>query len=1077
MWIPPLLVPVDRSLSCPIRVLCGRSMADVHSWCRRSVPGAIVFMCSLAAYISCGRLQAQSVPTTDLGSTSAAQTATLTIATAGTTGTTVAKAVHVLTQGASGLDFAYDSGGSCAVSRAYAVGQTCTVEFSFTPTHPGTRYGAVQLLTSSGAVLATEFIYGKGIGPQLNFSPATQSLIGSGLNRPFDVAADGNGNVYIVDNNNNRVLKETFASGSYTQTTLASGLSSPQGVAVDGAGNVYITNSSANTVVKETLSAGSYTQSTIISGLDYPVGVAVDGSGDLYVVSRNNNQVLKETLSPSGYSQSTIVIGLNSPEYLAVDGSGNVYIADTDNNRVLKETLSGGNYAQTTIGSGLDAPYGVAVDGVGNVYIADTFHHRVLKETVAGSGYQQSTVVTSGLVDPLAVATDGSGNLYIDNFGPSIVDKEDSADAPSFSFVTPTAVGTTDTTDGAMTLTLSNIGNADLTFSTPETGTNPSITEGFTIGGSSTCPQLSSSSSPGTLAPDTSCTDLVSFAPVLTGTFSGFLVTTDNNLNAGLSTQSVALNGPATDATGTTAQRITFPQPASPVSSGASATLTATASSGLAVYYTVSGPATVSGSIVTYIGSGTVVVTANQDGNVSYAAAIAVSHTVSVNVDKSQTKIARITSRTATIDVFGFGFTAPSGTLAFNDITSGGPASGPVTLNTATATTALTSQVTTSTGAHSLPDWTTLGDINGDGKLDLVTSLYQANSVSVQLGNGDGTFQAATTILIAAGFGPAECHLVSLHGNGTLDLIVGSFDVNKIAVLLGNGDGTFQSPVFYTAGSSGNASTSLTTGDFNDDGKVDVAVADNKDNTISIFLGDGSGALSLSGVPILVGGDPGTIRAGDFNGDGYSDLAVANYHSGTVTILLNKQNGTFTTTTLSAGSGADSGPEALAITGSGISLQLAVANYRDNAVSILDSNGDGTFGAQKILAVGKGPDDISFADFNGDGIEDLVVTNFADGTVDLLLGSGAGSFTLVGSFEVGVGPFSAAVGDIDLDGTPDLVVANCFSNNTGVLLDGTQISVSYTGLSMTPSHTLDAVYTPDGSSRYGQSTSAYVNAP
>jgi hypothetical protein len=447
------------------------------------------------------------------------------------------------------------------------------------------------------------------------------------------------------------------------------------------------------------------------------------------------------------------------------------------------------------------------------------------------------------------------------------------------------------------------------------------------------------------------------------------------------------------------------------------------------------------------------------------------------NLGHSSTTIAALTATTATIDVFGFGFTAPSGQLAFTDTTSSNPVAAPVTLNTATATTGLTPQVTTSTGVNSLPDWTTLGDINGDGKLDLVASIFGTDSVSVQLGNGDGTFQAATTILISAGFGPAENHLVSLRGNGTLDLIVGSFHVNQIAVLLGNGNGTFQSPVFYTVGSSTNPPTSFTTGDFNDDGNLDVAVANTGNNSISILLGNGSGALTPLGAPIPVGREPEAIRAGDFNGDGFSDLAVANYRDGTVTTLLNNKNGTFTATPISVGSGPGSGPQALAIIGSGSSLQLAVANYLDNTVSVLNSNGDGTFGAQTIKPVGRGPDDISFADFNGDGVEDLVVSNYLDGSVDLLLGSSGGSYTLTGPFTIGNNPYSAAVGDLDGDGTPDLVVSNCTSNNTGVLRTGAQISVPYTGLALVPGDTLHATYTPDGASKYGTSTSAGVTAP
>jgi len=458
------------------------------------------------------------------------------------------------------------------------------------------------------------------------------------------------------------------------------------------------------------------------------------------------------------------------------------------------------------------------------------------------------------------------------------------------------------------------------------------------------------------------------------------------------------------------------------------------------------------------------------DGN--YASA---STTVSLTIyGRSQTTIASLTATTAQISVFGFGFSAPSGQLDFDNVTTGSPVTGPVSLDTTTATSSLLPQVTTSTGSNSLPVWTELADLNGDGIMDLVTSVFGTDSVTVQLGTGDGTFGAATSILISSGFGPAEVHAVSLRPGGTLDLIIGSFNTNQIAVLLGNGDGTFQTPAFYTVGSAANTPTSLTTGDFNHDGNLDVATANTSDNTVSVLIGNGSGGLTISGSAIAVGRVPQAIRAGDFNGDGFSDLAVANYADGTVSLLKNNDDGTFRATVKAVGSG----PQALGIVEVGSDLLIAVANFGSDTVTVLDDVGNSAnFVVRATVNVGAGPDEVRFADINGDSIPDLIVGNYTDGTLNIAVGSAGGTYTVLGPFTIGTKPYSAAAGDLNGDGTPDIVVANCFSNNTGVLLDGTQISVPYTGLTLPGGNTLNAVYTPDESSKYGASTSPDVTIP
>jgi hypothetical protein len=451
----------------------------------------------------------------------------------------------VLTQGAAtGGDFADAGTGTCTTngtSHTYSPGDSCTMLVTFSPKFAGARYGAALAEDSSGNILATGYLYGVGAGPQAIFLPGTESVVASspGLTNPQGVTVDGSGNVYIADYTNRQVLKETMSGGTYTLSTVASadnGLGTPEMVAVDGSGNVYIADSAGNKVWKETLSGGGYTQSTVASsqsgGLASPSGVAIDGSGNVYIADTDNNRVLKETWWAGVYTQSVLATStLSHPFGVAVDVSGNVYITDSSNNRVLKEMWSSGVYAESTVvSSGLNFPVSVEVDGNGNLYITDYYNNRVLKETPSDGSYSQSTVTTSPLLYPFGVAVDGSGNIYIVDTNHKRVLKEDLADAPTLNFAA-TKLGLT-STNSPQTEMVENIGSSSLTIPTPTTGLNPSISSGYTLDNSSTCPQLSTSSSPGTLAPGASCTYAMNFTPTLGGPDSGSLALTDNNLNA-----------------------------------------------------------------------------------------------------------------------------------------------------------------------------------------------------------------------------------------------------------------------------------------------------------------------------------------------------------------------------------------------------------------------------------------------------------------------------------------------------------------------------------------------------------------
>jgi hypothetical protein len=340
-----------------------------------------------------------------------------------------------------------------------------------------------------------------------------------------------------------------------------------------------------------------------------------------------------------------------------------------------------------------------------------------------------------------------------------------------------------------------------------------------------------------------------------------------------------------------------------------------------------------------------------------------------------------------------------------------------------------------------------VGDFNGDGKLDLAVANGDDPSplpvipgrVSILLGNDDGTFGDATNF--AVGAVPTSVTVGDFNGDGKLDLAVANFGGNNVSVLLGTGTGSFEAAINVTIET---GARFVAVGDFNGDGKLDLAVAYSGDDSVSpvkppslsILLGHGDGtfAAPINPPPPLSDGDiPTSLAVGDFNGDGKLDLAVANSGTNDVSILLGAGTGSFgAAATFTVGTG----PVFVAaddFDGDG-NLDLAVVNSGSNNVSILLGTGTGSFDAAKNFTVGIAPVSVAVGDFNGDGKPDLVVANSGNNKVSLLQGKGNGTFGTATNFSAGSNPWSVAVGDFKTDGKLDLAVTNLRGNNLTIFL-------------------------------------------
>ena len=351
---------------------------------------------------------------------------------------------------------------------------------------------------------------------------------------------------------------------------------------------------------------------------------------------------------------------------------------------------------------------------------------------------------------------------------------------------------------------------------------------------------------------------------------------------------------------------------------------------------------------------------------------------------------------------------------------------GPIVILLGTGNGTFTNGTTITTTAPFEPTSVVVGDFNGDGKQDLaVLSASGTGSVNIYLGNGNGTFQAAKNYPVAATTSASRLLAIGdFNQDGIQDLVATNSVLNNVAVILGNGDGSFQAPSYYPVG---NQPWNVVVGDINKDGFLDLAVASDGSSNVSILQGNGDGTFKPFTTANTGASQVGSVAIGDFNGDGYPDLATTSAPDNSVYILLNKAT--------------------------------ATPSFQAPVPYVLN---DGT--------PASGPYYLTIGDFDRDGKLDIISANNGNATVGVLLGTGTGTFGAATYYPVGSNAIFANAQDINGDDRVDITTVT--GTGLAVLLSGQSESASISNVAFfgCGTQSVTATYGSDGN--YGASTSS-----
>ncbi len=324
------------------------------------------------------------------------------------------------------------------------------------------------------------------------------------------------------------------------------------------------------------------------------------------------------------------------------------------------------------------------------------------------------------------------------------------------------------------------------------------------------------------------------------------------------------------------------------------------------------------------------------------------------------------------------------------------------------------------------------GDLDGDNDLDLAAANEQASSISVFLNDGAAAFTRLGPF--ETGVYPTGMVIADFNNDDLADVVTADYRGDSVSVLLGTGGGNLGPKSTYDT-VAGSETSNLAVGDLNGDGNLDVISSNPLASSVSQFMGNPDGSLDPAiDVPVgIIGASaPYSVAIGDFDRNGTADVAVADVRSATVVVRLGNGDGSFGTEVPYLEGGV---PPYILITrdvDADGNLDLAIANRGSSDVSVLLGRGDGSFRRAAVSSTGPGtgPYSIAVADFNIDGVPDIITANFMTSNASVLLGIGNGQYEApIDTGPTGVISYGVTAGDFNGDMKPDFATANANSND------------------------------------------------